>query len=151
MQDDTPKPRHALPRYLRDEGVRGDVKKRSDKHERRIAKAMGGKRIARSGAVSVGRFSQWGGTKYKDGAAAITANGDVTTPDFVIEHKFIEPLTKSVGVSRVWLTKVTEGARRQMKTPAMVLTFERAHGHEQDWLLIPLSIARTKLGFTDEE
>lgn len=150
MAEDEPKPRTAIPRYLRDEGMRGDIKKRSDKHERRIATALGGKRIASSGAKSVGRFSQWGGTKYAGTADRSTANGDVETPDLFVEHKFIEPGTKSISLTRVWLAKVSEGARRHLKTPVMVLTFERAKDHEQDWLLIPLSVARKKLGFTDE-
>lgn len=149
MADDAPKPRHALPRFLRDEGLKADRTKRSRKHEGRVAKALGGKRLPSSGAKSVGRFSQWGGGKYGRTASQVTPKGDVVTLEFMVEHKFVEPTTKSMSVTRDWLKKVSEGARCQMKTPVMVLTFERPDQFEQDWLLIPLSAARKKLGFED--
>jgi hypothetical protein len=57
----------------------------------------------------------------------------------------------SVGVKREWLEKVTAGAGRALKTPAMVLTFEKAVGFEQDWLLIPVSTARRLMGIEDIE
>lgn len=60
--------------------------------------------------------------------------------DVLIEHKFAAPQTGSIGVQRAWLSKVTEGARRKSKVPAMVLTFEAPEGHEKDWVLIPLSL-----------
>jgi len=79
-----------------------------------------------------------------------TACGDITTPDLHIEHKRIEPDTKSLGVKREWLAKVTDGANRRMKTPAMAFHFEGAKGHAEDWLLLPLDMAERLLAMLRE-
>lgn len=70
---------------------------------------------------------------------ASTAGGDISTRFLHVEHKRAEPGTKSIGLKRDWLQKVTEGANRQMKIPAMGFTFEDAQGFEKDWVAIPLS------------
>lgn len=94
---------------------------------------MRGKRLPRSGGLPWSKHD------------TTTDGGDVTTPQLHIEHKRIEPRTKSVGVKRDWLAKVTEGARRHMKTPAMVFHFEDARGHAEDWLMMPLDVAERLL------
>lgn len=136
---DEPRPKPS-PKWLRESQDYSGKAKRSKKHEVRVAKALGGTRLAASGAK---RFSKWLPT-------GVTAGADVGTPTLHVEHKRAERDTGSIGVKREWLLKVTEGADRVMKTPAMVLTFEEAKGIEQDWLLVPLSVARRLLGLEIE-
>lgn len=107
--------------------------KKSTREERKIAKRLGGHTHARSGGLP------WSAQD------PTTVCGDITTPDLHIEHKRIEPNTKSIGLKRAWLAKVTEGARRRMKTPAMVIHFEHAQGHDEDWMLLPLEMAERLL------
>jgi hypothetical protein len=59
-----------------------------------------------------------------------------------VEHKRVEPKTKSIRIPREWLSKVSEGARRRLKVPAIVVTFEDAQGYEADWLMVPLDTAK---------
>lgn len=110
--------------------------KKSAAAERRIARTIGGKTLPRSGG---GRYSHT--TNDPD-----TEGGDIVSTDFLIEHKRCEPHVKSIGVKREWLSKVTSGAKKKMKFPAMVLTFENPEGHEEDWMLIPMSVATRVLG-----
>lgn len=69
----------------------------------------------------------------------------------MVEHKRCEPQVGSIGVKREWLQKVTAGAKFKTKYPAMVLTFENAQGHEQDWALLPMSLVKRLLGKLREE
>jgi len=124
------------PKWLRENQDFSSKTKKSKKHENRIATALGGKRLPASGAK---RYTKWL-------PSSVTAGADVGTPTLHIEAKRAEPDTKSIGVTREWLRKVTEGSDRVMKTPAMVLTFELPKGFEEDWLLLPLSVARRLLG-----
>lgn len=82
---------------------------------------------------------------------ATTAGGDITTKDLHIEHKRVEARTKSISVKREWLVKVTEGARRRMRIPALVVTFETAQGHAQDWVMLPLEDAERLLALLGSE
>jgi hypothetical protein len=66
----------------------------------------------------------------------------MTSETLHIEHKRVEPKTRSIRIPREWLSKVTEGARRRAKTPGLVITFEAAQGHEADWILLPLDVAK---------
>lgn len=74
----------------------------------------------------------------------------MTTKDLHIEHKRAEPNTKTIGIKREWLKKVTEGAARRGRIPAMGLTFEEAHGHEKDWLLLPMEFAERLLRMLED-
>ena len=100
----------------------GRVKK-SKKEEERIAKEMGGRRLPRSGGM------QWSKWDKK------TAKGDISTPDFHLEHKETEK--QSISIKRDWLKKVVEGAQAAMKTPALVVTFIEGRRRE-DWAMIRL-------------
>lgn len=116
-----------------------DRARRSRKQEDRIAKKLGGRRLRRSGG------SQW--SKYDRS----TDDGDITTPVFHVEHKRTD--NKSMGVKKEWLDKVREGARKFGKDPALVITFEEPSKPSvppEDWILIPLDVARRVLGYTDE-
>ncbi len=107
-------------KYL--DGNYGRVKK-SKKEEERIAKEMGGKRLPRSGGM------QWSKWDKK------TAKGDISTPEFHVEHKETEK--QSISIKKSWLQKVTEGARDAMKRPALVVTFIEGRKKE-DWAMIRL-------------
>lgn len=139
MSDEEPVKRGS-PKWLRDGGDPGDRVKKSRKHETRVAKAFGGKRLPASGAK---RHSKWG-------HSSVTAGGDVSTDSLHIEHKYVEPTTGSLSVKREWLVKVTAGARRVTKIPALVITFEKARDFPEDWILVPMEFARRRLGMDDE-
>jgi len=73
-----------------------------------------------------------------------TAGGDVSTPDLLLEHK--RTVRASLAVRREWLDKVREGAQRAMKEPGMVLTFEEPGKPPDDWILLPLAVAKRRMG-----
>jgi hypothetical protein len=100
--------------------------KRSQKHEQRLGKRLGGKRIPRSGGMP---WSKWDST---------TANGDISVPKMHLEHKRTD--CASMSVQKEWLTKVSEGARRTGKDPGVVITFEKRGSEPDDWVLIPLEV-----------
>jgi len=79
-------------------------------HENRIAALVAGRRLPASGALAWGTF-----------AKGVTAGGDVSSPTFHIEHKFTR--NNKLVVQREWLQKVSYGADRVSKFPALVLTF----------------------------
>jgi len=107
--------------------------KRSTKMEHRIAKELGGKRLPRSGGIAWSKSD------------ATTLGGDVNGKDVFVEHKRVEENTKSISIKRDWMAKVTEGAKRAKKIPALVVTWEKPSGFEQDWILLPLPIAKRML------
>jgi hypothetical protein len=80
-----------------------------------------------------------------------TAGGDVKTQSLLIEHKRVEPKTKSIRITREWLSKVSAGAKRSMKIPSMVITFEQSEGHAQDWALIPLELLERLVKILESE
>lgn len=109
----------------------------SKAHEQRIAKELGGKRLPNSGAR---KHSKWRPT---------TARGDVTTPEFHVEHKRTEHA--SLAVKYAWLEKVVEEAHQRGLDPALVLTFQNAgvrydRPSEQrvpaDWMLVPVAVMK---------
>jgi hypothetical protein len=113
--------------------------KRSRKEERRFAKRLDG----RVQPVSGNRpWSKHDGT---------TAGADLTTKNLHVEHKRAEPGTKSISVKREWLQKVTEGANRRTRIPAVGLTFEDPSGHTGDWLLLPLEFAERLLKMLESD
>lgn len=101
--------------------------RRSKKHEDRLAEVMGGLRLPRSGGLSPSKWTQ-----------RHTAGGDISTKEFLIEHKATS--RQSLGLKKVWLEKVSEGAKRVMKHPALVVTFDQDQPSPQDWVLIPMSV-----------
>lgn len=114
--------------------------KKSKAHENRIAAKLHGRRLPASGGKKVSKWAP----------SHTTAGGDIRTYKFLVEHKGVEVQIKSIGVTRKWLKKVTEGATRAMRIPAMVLTYENPDGFEQDWFLLPLDVAKRLLGFDPE-
>lgn len=119
--DETPRrpvPRHLDPNY--------DKYKRSKKHEDRLAKKLGGKRLPRSGGLA---WSRWDKT---------TAQGDLKTKELHLEHKRTD--AASMSVKREWLDKVSDGARRTAKDPGLLITFESQGKNAEDWIMIPLEL-----------
>ncbi len=136
--DDAP-PKRPGPKWISDEHHGNhDRARRSKKHENRIAKAVGGRRIAQSGAK---RWSKWDKT---------TDQGDISSPTFHIEHKRTD--NASMSLKKEWLAQVADGAKRVMKDPAVIITFEDpVHGKVEDWILVPLAVAKRRMGYGDDE
>jgi hypothetical protein len=107
----------------------GRVKK-SQQHEKRLAKDMKGRTLRQSGAAPESRWA-----KHKGGH--VSEQGDIKTEDFLIEHKSTEKA--SISLKREWLNKVTEGARRSGRDPAVIITFTQGMKVSEDWVLIPKS------------
>jgi hypothetical protein len=122
------------PRWLTDTTGTKDRFRRSKKHENRIGKALGGRRIKRSGGA------RWSGSDKN------TDRGDISTPELHVEHKRTDKA--SMSLKKEWLDKVRAGASRTIaKDPAVVITFEDPIKHTcDDWLMIPLSVARRRMG-----
>lgn len=113
--------------------------KKSSREEEKVAARLGGHTHRRSGGLPWSRTDP------------TTACGDITTADLHIEHKRAEPDTQSIGVTRKRLAKVTVGAKRRTRIPAMAFHFEDASGHEKDWLLLPLDVAERLLAAWNED
>jgi len=80
-----------------------------------------------------------------------SAGGDITTDDLHIEHKRVESKTKSIGIKRDWLAKVTDGAKRTMRVPAMAVTFEEPRGHAKDWVMLPMEFVERLLALSGSD
>ncbi len=103
-----------------------DRYKRSKKHEDRLGKRLGGRRLPRSGGLP---WSKWDKT---------TAGGDISAPDFHFEHKRTD--CGSISIPKAWLAKVSEGARRVIKDPGIIITFEKKGSPLEEWALVPLEV-----------
>ncbi len=111
-----------------------DTARRSNTNERRLADRLGGKRVPRSGGKSWS--SRLGGATGQK----MTEGGDVSTIDFFIENK--RSVKNSIGVKRSWLDDIDASAKRVMKDPALILTFEDELERKppMDWVAIPLHV-----------
>lgn len=123
------------PKWLREDAPYTRKVRKSKGHEERLAKELGAKRLPGSGNRPLSSWS----------APCETAGGDLKSDSFLYEHKGVEKATQSIGVTRARLQKVCEGAKKAMKIPAMLLTFEDAQGHDSEWVLLPLSVAKSFL------
>lgn len=104
--------------------------KRSQKNERRVAQALGGRELPRSG-----------GMKAAGGADSPTLEGDFRTPTLHAEHKRTEK--PELRVQREWFRKVSSGAARCHRTPAVVLLLEPVQGDAREWIFLPVGYARS--------
>jgi len=144
-----------MPRWLSEETtstISSRKKINSNRAEEEAAKKLGGTRTAKSGA----RYYAGGVHKHR----LETEGKDGETPDFVFEHKRIDPETKSMRLDRKWLKQIAETARRAGKEPALVLRFDRNHvggvleeefvkGSQavpEEWLMLPIDVAARLLG-----
>jgi hypothetical protein len=109
-----------------------DRKRRSNKNEHRLAKKLsGGKRIKQSGGALWSPRERGSGTR-------VTEGGDVKTRDFHMENKRTD--TKSMSLKREWLDDVKAAARRAMKDPGVILTFETKFKESEDWVMVPIEV-----------
>jgi hypothetical protein len=127
-----------------------DRYRRSKKHELRLAKELGGRRLPNSGGKSRSKWAKvakvsnvsFRGEKLKEGFENVTLDGDIVNSKFHIEHKRTD--LKGIRLEREWLDKVSDGARAHGTTPALIVTFEAKRPGEPDseWALIPLDLFR---------
>jgi len=123
MSDEVKKP---VPPLLDSDRDRSERTKRSRRHEQRLA-GTSGKRIKRSGAA---RWSKHDKT---------TDQGDISTPEFHIEHKFTDK--KSIGLKKEWLDRVRDGAQRVAKDPMLIVTFDSNAGRtSEDYAVVPMEV-----------
>jgi hypothetical protein len=118
-----------------------DRYKRSKKHEERLAKRLGGRRLPQSGAKQASKSAFAAQMSLERKAARVTLNGDFDIGDFWVEHKRTE--TDTISIKREWWLKVSDGARSEGKEPAIMVTFERKAkpGTKPiDLVLIPLEV-----------
>ena len=95
--------------------------------ERRVAAALGGKRVKGSGC-----------SPYAKGD--VVAAGSAGTAGWLVECKRSEKA--SLAIQRAWLVKVTREAMVQGKRPALSVEIAGgapAHDVEQTWVAVPLS------------
>lgn len=133
-----------------------DRYKKSKKHEERIAKALGGRRLPNSGAKSrskwtkVGRVSNvsfQGEELNPDRFEAVTLDGDIGQKNLHVEHK--STINESISLKKEWWLKVQDGARSTDTIPAMVITFVGRHGQpDLDVAVVPFDQLQ-KLGRLD--
>ena len=103
---------------------------RSKKHELRLAKELGGRRLPNSGGKLRSRYSKtlkvsdisFRGELHKPGFENITLDGDIGSKDFHYEHKRTD--NASISFKKEWWVKVAHGAAAAGTEPAVILTFE---------------------------
>lgn len=106
------------------------VKKKSDKQERRVAKALGGKTQKASGSMDFHK-------------------GDVKTIELLVEAKRTEK--DSLSVKKEWLTKISREAMAYNKVPALSIEFENTDKLvSRDWIAVPVSFLNQLLAFYRE-
>lgn len=140
-ETDTPKEAPS-PKWLK--GVHHENSRQSKKHENRLANRLGGKRYSGSGNRPLSRKSYR--KVLKDGRSRTdirevesTDCGDLATPTFHFEHKFTRD--NSMSVKLEWLQKVEEGAKKKLKDPGLIITFQDNQGHVKcEYVAMPLSV-----------
>lgn len=152
MSDETPSRRKPRLKWLEDENH--DRYARSKKHELRLAKELNGRRLPNSGGKLRSKWSKglkvsnvsFRGEKLGEGFTNITLDGDIANAKFHIEHKRTD--LKSIRLEREWLEKVSDGARVNSKTPALIITFEtkRPGVENSEWACIPLELFKRLSG-----
>jgi hypothetical protein len=140
-QDDDAPREPPSPKWLK--GVHHENSKVSKKHENRLAERLGGRRYSGSGNRPISRKSYR--PVLKDGRSRKirevegTDCGDLATPTFHFEHKFTRD--QSLSVKLEWLDKVEEGAKRKLKDPGLIITFQDQQGHVlKEYVGMPIAV-----------
>lgn len=116
-----------IPSYF----TRDDVKRRSKKQEKRLAKRLGGRTQKGSGSV----------TFHK---------GDVKSTELLVEAK--QTVKASMSVKREWLEKISREAMAYNKVPALALEFVGiARLVDKDWIAVPASFFEALIAFYREQ
>lgn len=90
-------------------------KKKINKHEKEIAKRLGGRRVAGSGAFE--------------------SKGDISTDEFLIDDK--STVGKSITVTKDMLMKINREAREAARVPVLSLSFTKMGLAGDTWYMIP--------------
>lgn len=127
-----------LPKWLTNPNH--DRYKRSKQHEQRLAGRFGGRRLPQSGAKQLSRHVIAAQTTLGEKQERITLNGDLSIPDFWVEHKRTEQA--SLSIKREWWEKVVIGAQNAGQQPAIFLTFDQRGAYQKpiDLVLLPLEV-----------
>lgn len=140
--EETNTPRSPTPKWL--DSNYNENAKQSKKHERRLSQRLGGKRYSGSGNRKWSRYARRKlakGESLKRRPGVVDENtdhGDIATLKFHFEHKYTRAQSLSILLS--WLQKVKEGARRHMKDPGLIFTFQDQTGHPiEEWVAMPLT------------
>jgi hypothetical protein len=119
-----------------------DSYRQSKKHEMRLAKELGGRRLPNSGGA---RRSRWD-PRRSQGA-------DLISEFEVVEHKFTR--ANSIRLHLDWWLKLCDGAARIGKPPALMLTFVRKMAADLDLVVISkehyLRLTRGPHGLGEEQ
>lgn len=140
--EETDTPASPSPKWLK--GVHTENSKQSKKHENRLAERLGGRRYSGSGnrPASTKRYRKVlrDGRSRKDiRETEATDAGDLATPTFHFEHKFTRD--QSLSVKLEWLYKVEDGAKRKLKDPGLIVTFQDNGGRViKEYVAMPLSV-----------
>lgn len=100
-----------------------DSYRRSKKHELRLAKELGGRRLPNSGGA---RRSRWDAQRSQ--------GADLIGEFEVVEHK--HTTGSSISLKLEWWLKLCDGAARLGKPPALMLTFARKMGADLDLVVM---------------
>ncbi|MBK7859627.1 MAG: hypothetical protein IPJ65_13620 [Archangiaceae bacterium] len=119
--------RDLMPRWLTRSNA--DQYTPSKKHELRLAKLLGGRRLPNSGGA---RRSKWD--------KARSQGGDIETDLFLVEHK--RTRKASIRLQKEWLTKVAEGAAEIGKVPVLIITFEDGKSPPLEFAIMRLQDVR---------
>lgn len=131
MIDD--EPREVRNRVFDDDYDAKKRKRKSKQYERRVAKKLGGRRHALSGASD------------KD-------KGDFSTDLLLGEHKYTGK--KSLSIKRDWLEKVAIEAIASRKTPVFAFTFtewDQSVIVPKDWIAVPLEFLQELLRSKEDD
>lgn len=115
--------RDLMPRWLTRSNA--DQYTPSKKHELRLAKLLGGRRLPNSGGA---RRSKWDKVRSQ--------GGDFETDLFLIEHK--RTRKDSIRLQKEWLTKVADCAAELGKLPALIITFEDGKNPPLEFVVLRL-------------
>jgi len=117
----------------------------SSEQEERVARRVGGERVAASGA---GRIPPSAGPCIPGRRSG--GKGDVSHDLALVECK--TTLKASISIKRDYLVKISREASDVHKTPALVVSFTgMPRGVERDWAVVPLPVAKSMLGLGGDD
>ena len=127
-----------VPKWLSD--PYHDKYKRSKKHEQRLATRFGGRRLPQSGAKQLSPHVIAAQTDLGVEPPRVTLNGDLSIPDFWVEHKRTEK--ESLSIKKEWWEKVVIGANTAGQQPALFLTFDCRGPYQKpiDLVVLPIEV-----------
>ena len=104
-----------LPAWMSGKAQKRTQNRRSARHERQVAREVGGK-------VQAGSGTSW------------RARGDVKTDTYLIEHKYTDK--RSFSVTRKIINQVRQDAQRQGKDWCIIIHFDGIEGEQQEAVVV---------------